>query len=218
VKEDIDMIGRLSLGAAVALAGLAGAGAALGDGATYTATLTPLNAATVGSEATANATLTIAGDTLTITVDATGTPPDMMHLQHFHGFAEGDKSAHRPTAEADTTGDGIVDLIETEPFAGTTMVPFQGDPASMAIVADPYPKSDAEGSYHYVQEGPLSALTAAFEKAFPDQPGLDLDRRVIFLHGVPETMALPDTVQSLGDVPAQVTIPIACGEIHRAEG
>jgi hypothetical protein len=44
---------------------------------------------------------------------------------------------------------------------------------------------------------------------------LDLDRRVVFIHGVPAATALPASVQSLGTVPAQVTLPIACGKIGR---
>jgi hypothetical protein len=35
---------------------------------------------------------------------------------------------------------------------------------------------------------------------------------------VPADTDLPDSVQSLGDVPAHVTLPIACGEINTASG
>jgi hypothetical protein len=31
------------------------------------------------------------------------------------------------------------------------------------------------------------------------------------VHGVPERTELPETAQSLPDVPARVTLPIACG-------
>jgi hypothetical protein len=62
----------------------------------------------------------------------------------------------------------------------------------------------------------LSALQAAFGKAFDGQK-LDLDRRVVFLHGVPATSRLKASVASLGPIPAQVTLPIACGEITRAK-
>ena len=67
---------------------------------------------------------------------------------------------------ADKNGDGIIDLIETEPMSGTTMVPFHDNPVSMQIVNFPATK-------------------------------------------------LPATVASLDDVPAQVTLPIACGKIEK---
>ena len=87
-----------------------------------------------------------------------------------------------------------------------------GGPVSMAIVADTYPTADAKGAYSYEQVVSLPDLEKAFAHAFPGQT-LDLERRVIFLHVVPETAGLPKTVQSLGDVPAHVALPIACGEI-----
>ncbi len=200
-----------------AFAALVGAGAALAEDGTWQAELSPLNSGATGSATTGTATLSVSDDTLTIRVQAEGAAPDIMHLQHFHGFAEGDEAATCPERSADTNDDGVIDLIETEQAAGTTMVPFHGDPASMEIVADTYPTADADGAYTYEQTVSLSALEEAFADAFPDQE-LDFDRRVIFIHGVPEGTQLPDTAQSLGDVPAHVTLPIACGEIHSSDG
>lgn len=205
------MLTTLAAAGALALA----AGAASAEDGTWTAELMPMNADTAGSEAAGTATLTAAGDTLTIRIDATGTTPGIVHLQHFHGFAEGGESSACPGLDADTNDDGIIDLIETEPAAGTTMVPFHGDPASMAIEAEGYPTADDEGAYSYEQEVSLPDLETAFAGAFPGQE-LDFGRRVVFLHGVAEDTDLPDTVQSLGDVPAHVTLPIACGVLEAA--
>jgi hypothetical protein len=46
---------------------------------------------------------------------------------------------------------------------------------------------------------------------------LDLDNRVVFIHGVPSDTGLPKTAASLPGVPAQVTLPIACGRIVRTK-
>ncbi|HMN56213.1 MAG TPA: hypothetical protein PKE15_03120, partial [Ottowia sp.] len=67
---------------------------------------------------------------------------------------------------------------------------------------------------HYHETVSLPALEQAFAKAFPGQQ-LDLNKRVVFIHGVPAGTALPASVQSLGPIPAQVTLPIACGQIER---
>ena len=63
-------------------------------------------------------------------------------------------------------------------------------------------------------QGTLPALEAAFGKAF-DGSRLDLDRRVVLIHGVGDRTALPPSVASLGPIPAHVTLPIACGAIER---
>lgn len=182
---------------------------------TYVATLHPMNSNVSGMQATGEAQFTITGDTLTISVDMKGVSPDIEHWQHFHGFKD-NHPANCPTSAADKNHDGVIDLIETEPTSGTTMVPFNADPAAMNIPANTYPKASADGSYHYQQKVSLKALEAGFAKAFDDR-NLDLDRRVVFIHGVPASTKLPATVKSLGPIPAQVTLPIACGKIEPAK-
>jgi hypothetical protein len=180
--------------------------------AKYAAHLTPLNEKASGHKSSAEATFTVRGDSLTIDIRARGVAPDLAHLQHFHGFPDGHASAC-PTSAQDKNSDGVIDLMETEATAGTTMVPFTADPVSMEIVVNTYPKSSANGEYHYRKTVSLSALEAAFGTKYAGQK-LDLDKRVVFIHGVPASTKLPSTVASLGDIPAQVTIPIACGKIE----
>lgn len=183
--------------------------------ADYVAHLTPLNENVSGHRSTATATFEIRGDSMTIDVAARGVLADMAHLQHIHGFTDSRVSAC-PTMAQDKNGDGIIDLMETEPVAGTTMVPLTANPVSMAIVVNTYPTSSANGTYHYRKTVSLSALETAFGKAFDGQH-LDLAKRVVFIHGIPSSTKLPSTVASLGDIPAQVTIPIACGRIERVK-
>lgn len=210
-----EIFGMLATAAVLALFAASAAAADDNDASTvvYVAHLRPLNSNVTGSDATGEAKFTIQGDSLTIQIDAAGLPPNIMHLQHFHGFKD-NRQATCATAAADKDGDGIVDLIETEPMSGTTMVPFHDDPVNMQIVNDTYPKASAAGSYHYEKTVSLTALKAAFTKTF-DDPDLDLDKRVVYIHTVPPTTKLPASVASLGKIPAQVTLPIACGEIER---
>jgi hypothetical protein len=179
----------------------------------YVAHLHPVNSKVTGLQTSGEARFSIVGDHLTISLKARGLPPNIVHWQHFHGFAD-NRAASCPGTAADVNGDGIIDLIETEPAAGTTMVPFTDDPVAMDVAHGTYPKASAAGTYTYRQIVSLKDLTAAFAKAFND-PALDLDRRVVFIHGVVETSKLPATVASLGPIPASVTLPIACGRIER---
>jgi hypothetical protein len=114
------------------------------------------------------------------------------------------------------TGDTLTIEVNVEPAAGTTMVPFDDDPASMEVATGTYPKASSNGAFHYNNAVSLKALTSAFGKAFGDQ-NLDLDRRVVFIHGVFPSTKLPASAASLGPIPAHVTLPIACGKIKRVE-
>jgi len=207
--------GALGIACAVCLSvALAGAQATPANSratTTYVAELHALNSKTTGMPTAGEAGSTTPGESLTISVTTGQLPPSMMHLQHFHGFTTS-QNATCPTAAADVNHDGVIDLIETEPTSGTTMVPFTDDPVSMKIVTDSYPKASADGTYQYRKTVSLSALKAAFAKAFDGQK-LDLGRRVVFIHGVPSTTTLPASAASLGTIPAQVTVPIACGKI-----
>jgi hypothetical protein len=181
--------------------------------AVYVAQLHPMNAKATGFRTTGEARFTVKGDSLTISVKVRDAAPGLVHWQHFHGFKD-NRDASCATPAADKNRDGIVDLIETEPASGTTMVPFIDDPVSMNVAEGTYPKALADGRYEYQQTVSLEALSAAFGKAF-DGSKLDLDRRVVLIHGTPNI--LPKSVQSLGPIPAQVTLPIACGPIERSK-
>jgi hypothetical protein len=183
--------------------------------AVYVAHLSALNPTVTGRTATGEVRFTIKGDSLTIAVSASGLPKGITHWQHFHGFTDGRQSSC-PAKSADANGDGIIDVTETAPMAGTTMVPFSNDPVSMDVPHGAYPEASATGTLRYRATVSLSALQEAFGKAFPGQQ-LDLDRRVVFIHGVPAATKLPATVASLGTIPAQVTLPIACGKISRVK-
>jgi hypothetical protein len=180
--------------------------------AVYVAQLRPMNSKATGHRTTGEARFTVQGDSLTISVQVKDAAPRITHWQHFHGF-KNNRDATCATESADKNRDGIVDLIETEPASGTTMVPFIDDPVSMNVAEGTYPKGSGDGTYEYQQTVSLEALTAVFSKAF-DGAKLDLDRRVVLIHGTPNT--LPKSVASLGPIPAQVTLPIACGTIERS--
>lgn len=76
----------------------------------YRAQITSLNeSANQDRSVSGNITLTIQGDQLQISVEASGLEPNMMHLQHLHGTKEGDET-NCPDPAALPVGCG--DLIE----------------------------------------------------------------------------------------------------------
>lgn len=200
--------GIMAILAGLLLAGLAWAQ----QESAFTATLQELNADLTSGEVSGEALFIISDGQLHISLVARGVEPGMMHLQHIHGFTEGGDSMC-PAADADANGDGVVDLLETEPASGVTLVPFNSAPAELTIESDSYPMADADGLMTYTMTVPLADLEAALQDTYGITE-LDLGSRVIFLHGVPEDEGLADTVQSLPGVPAHVTVPLACGKIQ----
>lgn len=179
----------------------------------YVAELHAINTKATKSSAAGNVRFTVHGDSLTIHVQMHDVPAGIEHWQHFHGFPDGRQSMC-PTAKADTSHDGLVDILETEPAAGTTMVPFNADPVAMDIPTHTYPNANTTGVYDYTKTVSLASLERAFGQKYTGGK-LDLSRRVAMVHGVPESTTLPKTVASLGTIPSRVTLPIACGAIRR---
>jgi hypothetical protein len=147
--------GLATIGLAGVLAVLAGeALVARGANAdvTYKAELSPLNERTTGSKSSGEATFTISGGRLTIRVTAKSVPPNMEHLQHFHEFAKGDRGSRCPTVRDDANGDGIIDMVETEPVAGTTMAPFDADPIGWLLFVreDRFLEGSGSGIYREI--------------------------------------------------------------------
>ena len=182
----------------------------------YHASIVPLNADIIGSSAHGSALFVVNGDQLTVNIEMFDTPANQQHWEHFHGFPDG-RPAEIATAAQDTNHDGFVDLPETEPVSGTTMVPFNDTPETMDIPNDAYPVADANGYFAYTKIVPLQQLDAEFKKAFNDSE-LELDKRVIYIHGVANSLQLPTTVAGeVASYDAHVTLPIAVGKITSVE-
>lgn len=178
---------------------------------TYIARLSPLNSKVTGHHAEGDLRVTVSGDTVTIELDARGLSPGMMHMAHFHGYVSG-KSSACAGASADTNHDGIIDLAETEPVAGVTMIPLNAAPAELTIAGNGYPIASKDGEIVYKREVSLRALAREMAEEF-DGAAPDLAKRVLFVHGIDAGTPLPKTVASLPGVPAQATLPIACGKL-----
>lgn len=158
----------------------------------YITKITALNADKIGVNPHGTAEFTENGDKLHIKVEMFDTPKNIEHWEHFHGFPDG-RDAQVPT-----------------------MVPLDSAPEDMNIPHDGYPVADENGHYEYEVDVPLDKLQAKFKEAF-GSTDLQLDKRVVYVHGVPADLKLPDSVK--GDVmsyDAHTTLPIAAGKIVKA--
>lgn len=60
----------------------------------------------------------------------------------------------------------IVDLAETEPAAGVTMIPLNGAPASLTLASDTYPVASKDGHVTYKQDASFDALSRQMAGTF----------------------------------------------------
>lgn len=69
----------------------------------FVATLSPMNQHLLEGMPSGQAEVVVDDTTMEIAVDASGLPPGMMHLQHFHGFSDGLTEARCPTSRPTST-------------------------------------------------------------------------------------------------------------------
>ncbi len=181
----------------------------------YRADLHSLNDSITQNSVNGTATIRIKGDTMFINVMAAGLAPDMTHMMHIHGFLDG-KDATCASMDQDTNSDGIIDEVEARDASGVTIIPFNGNPAELDIKGDGYPEADQQGIVTYNDTVMLSELRSAMKQKYGTD-SLQLENKVIYIHGVPDDTELPESVQSLPDVPASKTLPIACGELEKVD-
>lgn len=180
----------------------------------FVATLGALNtSANGGTAVTGSVTFTISGDNITAAVNAHGLAPNVAHAMHIH------TGSMCPTAAADKNNDGVIDVLEGVPAYGPILVPIDTNIASQAD--GDFPKADANGNIMFTTHASLSALLADLHAADPDttdavaklkpNEALNLVARHVVLHGV--AGAVPSTAQSIAGLPANATLPVACGSI-----
>lgn len=178
--------------------------------AVYVADLEPLNAnAAFGIDAAGGkALITERGGRLEVKVNARGLAPNTIHPQHIH---VGDAC---PTDAQDVNSDGFVDVLEGVPTYGAILVPLDSDLADLGSQLGGFPvPGNANGAITYRASASVAELNAATQGAIGED--LRLSTRHIVLHGVAPDSGLPGSVASIGGFPAEVTLPVACGELRQ---
>jgi hypothetical protein len=176
----------------------------LEEGALYVAELHPLNAMVQQQldpdrqdphgVTTGKAYFRVVGGMLHAVVDVTGAEPtkagnalEGIHPQHIHAASQ------CPPGSAD----------------GDILVPLDGNINNGTSEIPTFPfATGARGAYHYEATASVATLSAALGQA------LNLPARHVVVHGVDLDTPLPASVRSLPGLPAQVTLPVACGEIR----
>ena len=127
-----------------------------------------------------------------------------IHPQHIHA------GPRCPDASADVNHDSFVDVIEGLPDYGPILVNLDSDLSSNP--AGMFPRAIGSGvnnpsSYTYSATGSRTHIQDEIQTA------LKLGTRHVVIHGIDLASALPDSVASLGTLPNELTLPVACGEL-----
>lgn len=169
------------------------------EGKTYTVNFEPLNAGVTFEGQSVPTTgargqLTLKGNEVTVALSVNGVTTSL-HPQHIHA------GTTCPDASDDANGDGYVDVIEGLPKYGGILVNLDSDLSSNAAGSFP-----SGSSYGYHEQAQRSTLQEEIETA------IKLGRRHIVVHGYEGPV--PASVQGLGGLPANLVLPIACGQIE----
>lgn len=179
----------------------------------YSATLTQVNKQ-VAPVVVGNSAINLEKDNLTVNVNLSLAPL----ATHIQSITLGTAC---PTLADDKNGDGYIDAVEAQAISGKTIIPLDGDLSSQDAGGDTYPADN----YNYTQTTSFSKMIS--DLVLPDEDPNDstvklttsdeltFQGKVIMVHGVPTATVLPATVQSVDGLPAQATLPIACGVIQK---
>lgn len=183
----------------------------------FTAKLRPLNGDVSHRPVTGKATVRVRDGRFTVRVNAKGLEPGIPHPQHIHGKAEL-VAGSCPDMSDDENGDGVVDVIEGLPDYGAIRLTLDGDLTDgPGTQVSSLPNPDNEGgAITYSASASLDAVQSGLDDAFGGFE-LALEKRHIVLHGVDPDTELSEA-QSVGDLPAWLTLPVACGELAPASG
>lgn len=157
-------------------------------GATYRATLSPLN----GSSASGAAILTQTGQSLRVQINATGLEAGGAHISHIHGLSKGGRAVESscPNQTFDSDGDGFVELDEGAPAYGPILVDFMN--------IDP----NQDGTVNFTTTIPLTDVVTP------------LNKRHIVIHGMSVGAVGAGTPGEVnGQAGYKTVLPVLCGEI-----
>lgn len=187
----------------------------LADDHFYVTTLTGLNHSGVTGEAIIG--FDEKANTITVAISASGLEPNMVHIQHIHGFPDGTE-AHTPTNAQDTDGDGFVELAEGQVRYGPILLNLTTDHSNNSGGDNGH---DHSGDLTGFPTAPDGTIFFVETYQLPDgMLGADpmVALRELVIHG--ETVAEGAGAGTTGEVDGtagyKLVLPVASGEFSDA--
>lgn len=188
------------------------------DQGIYRAVLKPLNT-NVAPGTSGTIEIKIQGDDVFVESNITGAPAGVKHLQNLTLLTA------CPTSGNDVNNDSHVDILEAAASAGPILIPLDSNLSTQLDGMSYGPIANGSGSYVYRRSTSLTDLLSDLRAPDPDATDavvklpegqdLNLAGKVVIIHGVGSSANLPETISTIGDLSAEQTLPIACGELVR---
>ncbi|MBA2405576.1 MAG: hypothetical protein H0V66_12440 [Bdellovibrionales bacterium] len=183
----------------------------------YRAILQAINPELDQNKSFGTATIHVVDDSITIKLNLINAPSGIKHIQSIH------QVGRCPNQSRDKNNDKVVDVLEGMVDFGKILVPLDGDLATQDAGLDYAPSTNGSGAYSYHEDEVLSSLVADLYtvdanpsdyimKLKSDQK-LDLAHASFVVLGVSNSTDVPATAATIHGLPAEATIPIACGAI-----
>lgn len=144
---------------------------------------------------------------------------DTSQVGHMQAIYTGSRC---PTLSDDQNKDGFIDIQEAMKVSGKMLIPLDEDLTSQVAGEKIFPKGMA---YEYKKNIELSTMLKDLKDRDSDvrdelvklkaNEELNLDGRIILVHGVANKNQLPTSVASLQSMTSYETIPVSCGVIRR---
>ena len=211
------IVRRTTTGLAVAALGVAlaaGPAAAAHEGTAYEGALGELNAS--GASGTASLQVSEDGESVTVSIDATGFDLDFVHAMHIHGIYDGELTdapdagefgrSVCPDMSDDANDDGVLTVLEGAPKYGAVLVSLttEGDTsAASALAVDRFP-AGTEIDYERTIELP-EAMKDELAAVHVVVHGTDTD------DSGDETADIPSSLDP--SLPVDATAPALCGTL-----
>lgn len=150
-------------------------------------------------------------------VRLTNAGPGLLHAQYVR------VGSRCPSIQDDTNQDGIIDAVEGEAVYGKVLFPLDGDLSSQSGSAGYFPVGDKYGNYNYSEVASFKDFMLDLREKdsndgyykLPRNQPLNIEGRVVVVHGVEATTVLPETVRTLGRLANHQTLPIVCGIVKK---
>lgn len=131
-----------------------------------------------------------------------------------------------PSLDDDHNQDGILDAAEGEAVYGPPLFPLDGDLSSQSGHDGVFPVGDIYGNYIYSKVTTFTSFIKdlrniesndGYRKLAREEP-LNIEGRVVIVHGIDESIELPFSVMSVGRLSKHQSLPIVCGVIKKVWG
>jgi hypothetical protein len=170
---------------------------------TYKAILRPLNQHLSGFIPTGGAEIKIEGDTFKI---KTWLDDDarVRHLQSIH------LGARCPSLRDDKNNDQIIDIEEATQVVGEVLIPLDSDISTWSGGEGIYPTGSG---FTYSERTSFKKL--ASEIRTRTGKNLNLNERVVLIHGTYQTSRIPLTVATRDGLSPEASVPVVCGILKK---